>query len=243
MRPSVPDVHITDGSDADFADYRPFVWQAIASVLFGLASPAAFLHYGFLFVPALGAFFGVWAIKRIGKDATGLSGCKTAWLGLSISLVFLAAAPTDAVAYRRVVADEARQFSNLWLQFLTRDEPQKAYQLTLPPQGRQPLDARLWDSYRHNLRLRADLETYTTQPAVRALLAMGAKAQVRFYQTANVAQENDGDYVSQWYAVTYEEEHERRSFFVLVSMQRVRLASGGADWRILQATVGKPEGA
>jgi hypothetical protein len=78
---------------------------------------------------------------------------------------------------------------------------------------------------------------------VRALLEMGAKVQVRFYQTANVIQENNTDYVELWYAVTYEEEHERRSFFVLVSMQRLPLASGGVDWRILQATVKKPEGA
>ena len=243
MRPSVPDVHITDASDADFAVYRPFVWQAAASVLIGIASPAAFLHYGFLFVPALGAFFGVWALRRIGKDATGLSGRKTAWLGTSISLIFLVAAPTDTAAYHRVLAGEARQFSKLWLQFLTQGEPQKAYQLTLPPQDRQPFDARLWDYYRNNLQQRQHLETYTEQPAVRALLALGAKVQVRFYQTANVAQEINGDFVEQWYAVTYEEEGEKRSFFVRVSVERVRLASGGADWRILQAAVEKPEGA
>lgn len=242
MRPSVPDVHITDARDADFADYRPFVWQAIASLLFGIASPAAFLHYGFLFVPALGVLFGVWALRRIGKDATGLSGRKTAWLGLSISLIFLVAAPADTVAYHRVLVKEARQFSKLWIQFLTRGEPQNAFQLTVVPQARQPLDGKLWNHYRGNLQQRADLETYTKQPAVRALLALGSKVQVRFYQTASVAQENDADYVVLWYAVTYEEEGEKRSFFVSVPMQRLRLASGGADWRILQPSVGKPEG-
>ena len=49
--------------------------------------------------------------------------------------------------------------------------------------------------------------------------------------------------VEQLYAVTYEEEGERKSFFVAVQMSRTKLADGTADWRIAQANGGvKPEG-
>ena len=64
---------------------------------------------------------------------------------------------------------------------------------------------------------------------MRTLLALGPKAQVRFYQTAAQARDNDNDQVDQVYAVTYEEGSERKSFFVLVRMSRLKLRSGGAD--------------
>ena len=78
---------------------------------------------------------------------------------------------------------------------------------------------------------------------MRTLLALGPKAQVRFYQTADADREDDNDLVNQFYAVTYEEEGERKSFFVLVRMMRQKLGSGQAGWRILAAEGGvRPEG-
>ncbi len=243
MRPGVPDVHITDSQDAEFAAYRPLAVQAVLSLLLGLLAPLAMLSSMFWLVPAIGLFFGNWALRRIKRDPAALTGRKLAWAGLSLSLVFIVAAPTDWLVYRRIVRNEARQFSTLWFRYLTHDEPQKAHQLTLPPQSRQPLGENLWGFYGSNSRARGSLEGYVKTPLVRTLLALGPRAMVRFYETVDQSHDDNDDVVELLYAVTYEEEGERKSFFVAVGALRTKLPDGSADWRILQTAGGaKPEG-
>jgi len=243
MRPSVPDVHITDRQDAEFAAYRALTVQAVAGLIFGLLAPLALLAPVFWAMPALGVFFSGWALRRIKRDPTALTGRKLAWAGLSLSLLFAAAAPADWLVYRRIVRDEARQFSALWFRYLTHDEPQKAHQLTVPPQSRQPLDDHLWAFYRNAPRSRQALEGYVKSPLVRTLLALGPRAVVRFYETAGQSHDDNNDLVELFYAVTYEEEGETKSFFVAVQALRMKLADDSAGWRIVQAGGGaKPPG-
>jgi hypothetical protein len=243
MRPSVPDVHITDSQDAELATYRALTSQAVVGLLFGLLAPLALLDPVLWAVPALGVFFSGWALRRIHRDPLALTGRKLAWAGLLLSLLLAAAAPTDCLICRRIVRNEARQFSALWLRCLTHDEPHKALQLTVSPQDRRPLDDHLWDYYRNNPRARRKLEDYVQLPLVHTLLALGPRAVVRFYETADQVQEGNNDLVELVYAVTYEEEGEKKSFFVVVQALRSKLADGKAGWRIAQTTGGgKPAG-
>ena len=75
------------------------------------------------------------------------------------------------------VRNEARQFSSLWLRYLTHDEPQKAHQLTVPPQNRQPLDDHLWNYYRNKPASRQALEGYVQIAAGAHSAGLGAKGQ------------------------------------------------------------------
>jgi hypothetical protein len=243
MRPSVPDVHLTDPQDAELAEYRALAGQAVLGLIFGLLAPLALVDPMLWSLPALGIVFSGWALRRIKRNAPAMSGRKLALSGLMLSLLFLAASPADWLIYRRMVDAEARQFAPLWFKYLAQDAPQMAHELTMAPQSRPPLDDRLWALYRNNARSRQRLEYYVKMPLVRTLLALGPKAQVRFYQTTAQARDGDDDVVDQVYAVTYEEEGERKSFFVLVKMTRVKLRGGGAGWRILETIGGvRPEG-
>jgi hypothetical protein len=244
MRPSVPDVRISDRQEAEYATYRALVGQAVAGLLFGLLAPLAMLAAGFWAMPAFGVFFSIWALRRIRRDAAARTGQRLAWTGLSLSLLFAAAAPTDWLVYRHAVRQEARQFSALWFRYLVHDEPQKALQLTVPPQSRQPIGEGLWAFYRSTPKARQTLEGYVKTPLVRALLALGPRADARFYESTDQAHDDNNDLVSMLYAVTYEGgEGEKQSFFVNVQALRTKLADGSADWRILQTTGPvKPEG-
>lgn len=245
MRPSVPDVHITDPEDAELAAYRALAGQAVLGLIFGLLSPLVLVDpLPWSLFPVLGIILSGWALRRI-KKSDSLTGRKMALTGLLLSLLFAAAAPSNALAYRRTVRNEARQFSSLWFRFLAEDEPQKAHQLTVAPHVRHLLDQRLWAFYRNDPRLRQQLEGYVQNPLVRTLLALGPKAQVRFYETAGQTHENsdNSDTVTQVYAVTYEEEGEKKSFLVAVQMLRQKLPAGEAGWHILQANgPARPEG-
>ena len=243
MRPSVPDIRITDPQDAELAAYRALAGQAVLGLIFGLLAPLAMIDPMLWAAPVLGAMFSWWALRRIKKNAPALAGRKIAMAGLTLSLLFLAAAPTDWLVYRGMIRDEARQFSALWFKYLAQHQPHKAHQLTTTPQSRRPLDDNLWAFYRNGPRVREDMEGYVKSPLVRTLLALGPKAQVRFYQTTDQARDNGNDQVAQCYAVTYDEGGERKSFFVLVRMIRLKLKDGGAGWRITQAEGGvRPEG-
>ena len=243
MRPSIPDVHITDAQDTELAVYRALPGQAVLGLIFGLLSPVALIDPMLWAIPLLGVVFSGWALRRIKNNAPAMTGRKMALVGLAFSLLLAAAAPADWSVYRRMVRNEAEQFSALWFRYITQDEPQKAYQLTVTPQTRQPLDDRLWAFYKNAPRIRQELESYVKQPLVRTLLALGPKARVRFYQTSGQTRENNNDQVGLLYAVTYEEAGESKSFFVLVRLERRKLTSGEAGWRILGADGGvKPEG-
>ncbi len=243
MRPSVPEVHITDPRDAEYAAYRALAPQAVAGLIFGLLAPLALIDTLLWIMPALGLFFSCWAIRRIKNNASALTGRGMAMAGLTISLLIAVAAPTEWLVYRCRVRDEARQFSALWFRYLVQDEPQKAHQLTMPPQRRLPFNNRLWDFYRNNPRPREALKGYVSSPTVRTLLALGPRSDVRFYDTAGQIRSDNDDQVEQLYAVTYEEDGERKSFFVAVRMSRPKLTGGKSGWRIVSAEGGVlPEG-
>ena len=243
MRPSVPDVHITDPQDAELAAYRTLAGQAVVGLICGLLAPFAMVDPMLWAIPALGVIFSWWALRRIKNNAPAMAGRKMALTGLALSLLFLATAPADRLVYRHMVRNEARHFSALWFEYLLRDEPHKAYQLTVQPALRQPLDERLWAYYRGEPDLPEKLRDYVESPLVRTLLALGPKAQVRFYQTAGQKHDDNDDRVGQLYAVTYEDGGERKSFFVLVEMVRKKLRDGTAGWRIRYTKGGvRPEG-
>ena len=243
MRPSVPDVHITDPQDAELAAYRTLAGQAVVGLICGLLAPFAMVDPMLWAIPILGMLFSWWALRRIKANAPAMTGRKMALAGLALSLLFLAAAPADRAVYRHMVRNEARHFSALWFEYLLQDEPHKAYQLTVQPTSRQPLDDRLWAYYRSQPKLRQNLYEYVELPLVQSLLALGPKAQVRFYRTADQEHNANNDRVGQLYAVTYEDGGERNSFFVRVEMLRKKLRDGTAGWRILSAGGGvRPEG-
>ncbi len=243
MRPSVPDVHISDPRDSEYAGYRALAGQAPAGLIFGLLSPLALIDPLLWIMPAAGLFFSVWALRRIKRNPSALAGRRLAAVGLTLSLLMSVAAPTEWIAYRVRIARQARQFSSLWIDYLTEGQPHKAHQLTLPPRRRPPLDDHLWGFYRNDPRQRESLENYTKIPAVRALLELGPRAWVRFYDTVSQSRANNRDLVEQLYAVTYEEEGQRKSFFVDVRTMRPKSAAGGSGWRVVGAEAGvRPEG-
>jgi hypothetical protein len=233
MRPSVPDVHITDSQDAEFAAYRALPSQAVVGLLLALVSPVAWLDPFFWCVPALGLFFSLWALRRIRRDPAALTGRKLAWIGLAVSLAILIAVPSQWLHNRWVLRDEARKITDQWIRCVTHDEPHKAFQLTQPEQKRQPLNDRLWDYYRSSPVSRQALEGYVQTPLIRAILALGPKANVQFYETSEQVHEGQSDMVVHVYAVTYEDDGEKKSMLVEVPALRT-VANGEVDWRILQ---------
>lgn len=229
-----------NGGDDEREPYRAVSLHAVLSLACGLAGPLVFVSpLGWLAAWA-GVILAAAALRRIARNAPHLSGRKAAMTGLVLSALFAAAGPVEWVVYRQRVSAEAVQFSEFWFDFLREDQPQKAFQLTLHPHLRQPLDASLWEFYAQGPRWRNELDDYVTQPTVRTLLALGPRAEVRFYQIDEQDRERDHDLVSPVFAVTFDEAGRKKTFFVRLKLERMRLTMRDAqkrkiafaDWRI-----------
>ena len=238
-----PDSRLTDRQDVQIDEYRAISSSAMAALVLGLLAPLAVLDPLLWSLPALGLFCSLFALRRIARNAPALLGRKAALAGLALSVFFLAAVPADWFVYRRLVRAEARGFATAWFELLAGQQPHKANQLTVHPEFRQPLDEKLWAFYGEGPRWRTKLEEYVAEPLVRTLLALGQKAQVRYYKTGDQRHDAEKDHLAQFYAVTYDDSGEKKTFFVGVELQRHKLESGQANWQVLAVKGGvRPQG-
>lgn len=229
---SPPPIRFSEPGDAEIAQYRAVSRLAVVGLVCGLLSPLAMMAVPFWAVPALAMGLSALALWRIARPALALTGRKAAMVGLVLGLVFAVAAPTDWLVYRRHMRKEARQFADLWFDYLRHGQPQKAHQLTLPPAERWRMDEALWEYYRASDENAAELRRYAARPPIRAILALGEKAQVRYDQTLDQGSARTLDWVRPIYAVTYMEDGQRKTFFVAVVLERTRVDDGRASWRI-----------
>lgn len=243
MPRSLPPVQFTDPHDVEIAEYRPLVGQAIVGMLLGLLSPLALLDPSLWIVPLLGAFFSLWALRRMKRSDSAVAGRKRALLGLGLSLAFLIAAPVDLLASRRLIRQHAQDIADTWFKLVLEKHLLEARRMMRLPAPSQPAEPTMpsadptkppppkADAEKDEMQ--AALERFAQSPLIRQLVDLGPRARVRFYETTGQAHQDNSDVVQLTYAVTYDDAGERKSFFVLVDVRRSKLGgSGEIDWRI-----------
>ncbi len=239
-----------DSFDSDVAAYRSLSRPAAAGLILGSLSFTAFLHPAFWAFPAFAFVFSLWGIFAVLRRPNELIGLRAAQIGLVLAAFFGAAAPCADFCYRNAVRAEARQFAATWFQLLADGRPELAHMLTLAPDSRRPLDDAAWDLYKTDLKQRVALESYVapttdakTPNLIRVLLALGKKAEVRYFDTiSETVGDNGGDLLLQRYSVTYAEDGKKKSFFIHLQMAREHTPDGRSVWTLLGlATQGKPK--
>jgi len=219
--------------DADAVQYRAVSGLAIFGLLVGLASLMALAVPLLWAVTILAIWVNVVALKRIQANAPALLGRKAALAGLVFSVFTFCAAPADWFVYRRLIREEARQTAAEWFGYLRANEPLKAHQLIVTPTSRDPLDDALWESYQGSREGRMDIDMFINGAEVRALLALGDKATVRYYDTESQWTEGDRDRVYQTFAVTFPDSDGLKTFFVGVLLDRIlHPPTGHAYWQV-----------
>lgn len=232
---SNPQVRLSDSQDAAIAEYHPLSKLAVVGLIFGVLSPVAIVDPLMWTVPPVGIVVSGLALWQIAREAPALIGRKAALIGLMLSILFGTAVPTQWFGYRWLLRREASRFADAWFELIGQGEPHKAYQLTLNPQYRQPLDEKLWKLYREAPYWRKELKDYVAKQPVRTLLALGTGAQIRYYDIEGFDREQDREVVHLLYAVSYESAGEKTTFFVGLTLERVKLETGRANWRLARA--------
>lgn len=223
----------SEAPEPDIEQYHSFSGLAVAGAVFGVLSVTALLAPAMVVMSIIGALLSGFALWRIAKNAPWLLGWKTATLGLCLSLLFGVASLVNQAVFRWSAIAEAKQVADVWFGYLREDKPQFAHHLELHPGERRPFNERLLDYYRTTEHHRG-LHEFANQPAVRALLAQGDRAQVRFYDTEAAQTSDDTYYVRLVYAVTVEDAAGApATFFIAFHMSRHELKKAHvSDWQI-----------
>ena len=232
-----------DGWDAQIATYRPLSKLAVAGMIWGMFAAAALIDPFLWIVPALGLLMNSLALWHIAGNVPELLGRKAALVGLSLSILFGIAAPTQWYGYRFMIDREARQVAEAWFEFLARGEVHKAHQLTVHPKYRQPLDDKLAQFYQETAHWRGELNDYRQIPLIRFLEQHGKNAVVRYYQTRGFQRKPEQEIVYLRYEVTYGQSDQEDSLLVDLELHRVSLEDGRVDWLVEHAQSGNlPKG-
>jgi hypothetical protein len=226
--------------DREVAEYRSVSGAAVVALILGILSPAAFVDPVVWGIPIAGALTGAFALFRIRRNPTTLVGRKAALVGLWLSVCFAIAAPTERFYYRYCIRAEAKQYAALWFELLADGRPERAFQLTVDPKNRQPLDDRLDEHYRKDPKQRKMLAQMVAPApkgekpsAVRTLLALGKSAETRYVDTVSQISEEGMEILQLRYAVTYADESgQKKTFLLLVALVRRAVGDAPATWTI-----------
>ncbi len=203
--------------ELELAEYRAVNPMAVVGLLLGLGAPLAMVNPLLWIVPMLGVVICGVALWAIGAEGGRWIGRKAAVVGLVLSIVFGLAGPTELFTSDLWIGREARMFGALWFDLLRDGEVHKAHQFDAAWNKRRPLDAGLWNLYRNTPDARISLERFIEEPMVRTMLALGNRAEVRLWESDWQYVPGGNSYVSQYYAVTYDDptkpEGERRTSF------------------------------
>lgn len=236
-----PQPHLNESPDEDIVEYRAVSTLAVTGLIFALLSVIALVDpMGWIFPPVGLVLCGL-ALRSIASNAPALVGRKAALLGLMLSVALGTAAVTEWFGYRWMVRRQAREFAMDWFDLLATGQPHKAHQLTRPGVSRQPLDGTLWESYGRVPEQRMALEEYVEDPLVRALLALGETARVRFRRTVDYSGVPGRETVIGRFAVTFEQAGRKKTFLVDLWLRRSPAQpTDCVNWHVYRAGAGAP---
>jgi hypothetical protein len=218
------------------ASYRSIEPWAVGGLLLGLLSAVSLLGTMLWFVAAAGVVANLVALVRIRRD-TFRDGRGAALLGLGLSIAFAVAPVSHWATTRWLLTRQAQPVADHFIRFLSEGSPEKAMDLRISPYRRMPLDDRLWSRFRQDKELGSELRKFVRDPTVRTLLALGPRADVRFYKTGAVATEGPRAVVSLYYTVTIpndQKPNDKTTFFLNVILERKSVDPLDVNpWRVM----------
>ncbi|MHB8899025.1 MAG: hypothetical protein ACYC6Y_09790 [Thermoguttaceae bacterium] len=219
--------------EAELPQYRALSGLAVLGFILGLASALAVVHIGLSFVGAFAAICCVAALVSISRAPSERSGGWLAVTGLALAAFWMAAGSTRELTERYLLDVYSRPFALQWFEYLKKGEPAKALEMANGALARRPLDDKLLKHYLSSQEEYESLQSFVGKPEVRALLALGERAQVRHYGCVE-AHDNSA---AQVFAVTYEEQQTKKSFLVQINVTRTEVPEQGvAAWRTEDST-------
>lgn len=225
----------------DTIEYRSVELWAIIALVLGFLSPLAMFGTLWGLVPAAGVLAALIALVRLNADS-GKIGRIVALSGLCLCITFGVAPAAQWATAQIVLRNQPRATADQFFEFLRNGEPEKAMMLRVTPDYRMPLDdsRSIWLSMRYDKDAAGEMAQFVKEPMIRTLLALGTRAEAKYYRTVVVATEGDEALVDYWYTVTYtDDDGKKKTFLVGVLLERLATKNESlSPWRVKKYTAG-----
>jgi hypothetical protein len=161
-------------------EYRSLSVSAIVALLLGLASPLSFGHVLLTAIPIAGIVVALVALRQIASSEGALAGRGAAIIGLVLCVAFAVAPHARAYILRSSRTSQAREFGRQWLDSVAAGELERAFRLTFESTRRSPPQEPGMPAP-----TKTPYEQFVDQPAVKALVAAGKDAEIRYLGTTS----------------------------------------------------------
>ena len=220
---------------------RAINWLAVAALVLGILSfGAVFLPLMWL-LPVAGSIVALAALISLQRDTENrqLGRCP-AWIGLTLSLIFLAWGGSHQLARQHLMARQSQDMGQRWLQMVLEGQMLEAYQLRLHPSERRGSAAEVASAYARDQESRYGFEEFTREDLLVELRDLGPDAMVRAvgaegYERRRSRFEGHIDTITQRYLVQGERQGSPESLVVRLVLSRTRERDvPEASWRVVQ---------
>jgi len=228
--------HSLESAD-DSPDYRTVEPLAIIAALLGITAPLVLFNSLLCVLPIIGGATAVIALTRIARDPAR-TGRAAALAGLALATFFLALALARYGSEQWLLGRQSRPVADQFMESLRARSPEQAVLLQAAPDDRPPVDDGLWSFIRNDVEMRQKLEKLVARPEIRMLLALGDKADVRFYKTNAASAGKAIALVDNWYTVTFTDTDDKKKtiLFGVFLERRPVMNSELNPWRVRDFT-------
>jgi hypothetical protein len=248
MPQDIHQIKLIEPTDQEVATYRSLSGWAVVGAILGAISPLALVDPLLWGIPIVAFIVNCRALWIIKLNAPAMTGRKAALIGLWLAVLCAAAAPTDYFYYQWRIRNEAKQAARFWFESLANNQPEIAYELSLPPGQRHKFDAKLKELYKLSDKWREPFELYfSTEKSGGSLslpptlLKLGKDADVRFIRLLDHQIIETQDVIEQMYSLTYTDAGERKTLLFKIRLARMLTADGSVSWRLLDSQTGVDE--
>ena len=225
-------------ADGDAARYHAVSKSAVAAFLLGLLSPLALVGPVLWLVPLLGIAIALSAMRKISTSAGELVGWNLAFLGLLLAILFGVAAPVHTFTRHHWIEVRAEEFADQFLDLLLNGRTQAAFQLSLAPGRRKPLDYDLSEDFKKNPKAQQLYDEFTQHEPARTLLALRQQAKIEQLSSQWLASGDENDQVAVLYRISQPDSTATNAFNLRLDVMRfVDGTSGREQWQIVSARV------
>lgn len=230
--PGLEQQHAADRhyQESELHEYRAVSASAVFGFVASLISATALIHPVLWTLPCVAAIINLVSLARIHSQAPRLVGRTLALVGLSLSLVVAAAAPTNYLASNLRTRYEARHVMQAWLDDVRQHRLEAAVELMLPPATRLPPGDDPVLYYRDEPRALKALRELAERPLVQAIEKIGMNSQVRYLETQGHNYNPFKERIVSVWAVTYKEHDELKTVLVRASLERDARGPRGTDF-------------
>ncbi len=243
-----PDYAFSADAEAEGERFRSFSRMAGLSIALGLLSSLVLVHPLFLFVPIIATVLAIVALKQIALRPGELTGRPVALCGLILAMFFAGLGPTRAYMAHKLLLDDARRFSDRWVELVREGKLYEAYELHLRPPERQLPGSDFQQYYGilpkviekprmtpmeyslGRLQPRNAILAFYAEAPLKQMVEAGPDAKIAFEEVTSIDRHRGTDIVALRYVMTYNEDGREETIRFHIEMRRNYNARSGGQW-------------